>query len=110
MSLTVEHQKVGFMVPIDGVDNEFAIGNGPSVGFYTWNGVSSDPLVARAFMTTGQDEFNVNSGKADERGRLWVGECYIQLSYAIRIPIFYSVSRDQHSTVFIHIYMLRDKN
>ncbi|XP_058974894.1 regucalcin-like isoform X2 [Musca domestica] len=68
----------GFIIPIEGTTNEFAVGAGRRVIVVTWDGVSPVAKVKKTLFEVqqGDQRFNdnrFNDGKCDPQGRLFAG-------------------------------------
>lgn len=77
------YQEVSFIVPAKGIQGEthFAVGIGVEVAIVVWDTSIADPVATilnRANITEFRDDI-VIAGKADAKGRLWVGESRMSL-------------------------------
>lgn len=64
---------VSAVIPVAGTTDKFIIGYGAQVALLTWNGTSTTPTSVKVL----DEELNTlnrfNDGKADSKGRLWIG-------------------------------------
>ncbi|KAK7866859.1 hypothetical protein R5R35_006027 [Gryllus longicercus] len=66
-------EAITFVVPVEGKEDKFAIGQGNDIVLVTWDGHSQKPP-REVLITVGQGRKNkVTVGKVDPSGRLWIG-------------------------------------
>lgn len=73
--------EVGFVIPLEGSENEFIIGAAKKLAVLTWNGTSADSTHLQILeeVETDLPGNRFNDAKADASGRVRAGETFLFL-------------------------------
>lgn len=64
---------VSFIIPVDGVTNQFVVGAGRRLLLVTWDGITTMGQIVRILAELPVDGLRFNDAQTDSRGRLFVG-------------------------------------